>query len=236
VPNSSLKSFWNDYSPYYSMLGISPVFQQFLGDTVERANISPGQQVLDLGCGPGYFLPPLVKSGARVTAVDYSEAMLARAKRALPENRSSEPQSNVTFVFADAPEYLQSVADATFDIVIASLFLSYLPRPEALLGRIFQILKPGGRLVMSNPVPKPHFGRIFWKSGWTSIRHLFAAIQLLRYAGQIKRWEKAGVFHFFDYNETQEMLVRAGFEPRSLTITSTLAGTVFLTTAIKPAN
>ena len=217
------------------MLGISPVFQQFRRDTLAQAHVSPGQQVLDLGCGPGYFLAPLVQCRARVTALDYSEVMLAHAKNALATATSSCAESSVEFVLDDAEHFLRRARDSTFDLVIASLFLSYLPNPEALLAQIIRVLKPGGRLVMSNPVPRPHFAKVFWRSGWTAIRHLFAALQLLKYAGQIKRWEKAGVFRFFAANETQQMLVRAGFEPGSLVITSTLAGTVFLTTAIKPS-
>ena len=215
------------------MLGMSPVFQQFLNDTVAQADIRPGHHVLDLGCGPGYFLPVLVKSGARVTAVDYSEAMFGRAKKALSKTPAS--LAKVEFVLADAPDYLQSAAGATFDVVIASLFLSYLPHPEALLGQIIRILKPGGRLVMSNPVPRPHFANVFWRSGWTAIRYLLTALQLLKYAGQIKQLEKVGVFHFFSRDETRDMLIGAGFAADSLTIELSFAETVFLCAAIKPA-
>lgn len=229
-----LKSFWNDYSKYYSMLGLSPVFQCFVSDTINRACVTQDQHVLDIGCGPGYFILPVIKRGGSVTAVDYSEEMLAKAKRTLSTTASAQPNSKVKFVSDDAFLYLQKVSSASFDTVIASLFLSYSQEYEALLSQIFRVLKPGGRFVMSNPVPAPRFTKVFWKSGWSTLFHLFTAIKLLVYSNKIKCFEKKGIFHFFDYSETQNLLLRTGFKAESLDITLSFAETVFLSSAIKP--
>ncbi len=231
----SLESFWNDYSPYYSKLGLSPVFQRLVFDTVEQARVIRGQRVLDLGCGPGYFLAALVERGGRVTTVDYSEEMLARARQALSTAAGSPANPEIEFVLDEANHFLQNVPDCAFDTVIASLFLSYLPNPEAVLSQIFRVLRPKGRFVMSNPVPSPGFAKVFWQSGWTAIRHLFTALQLLKYAGRIERLGKVGVFHFFDYSETRDLLHHAGFDERSVTIALSFADTAFLSTAIKPS-
>lgn len=230
-----LERFWNNYSPYYSRLGLSPIFQRLISSTVEQARIEPGHRILDLGCGPGYFLLPLVESGGHVTAVDYSEEMLTRAKQALAIAVRGSISSRIDFVLDDAKNFLQNTSDRVFDTVIASLFLSYLPNPEEVLAQIFRVLRPTGRLVMSNPVPKPRFDRVFWQSGWTAFRHLPSAVQLLKYAGEIQRFGEIGLFRFFDYEETRDLLLHAGFDEASITIVVAFADTVFLSTAMKPS-
>jgi SAM-dependent methyltransferase len=204
-------------------------------DTINLARVSQGQRVLDLGCGPGYFLSPLVKQGALVTAVDYSEKMLGRAREALFTVPVSA-RANVEIVLDDAFHYLHTVPDGIFDIVIASLFVSYYPEPETIVSQIFRVLRPGGRLVMSNPVPRPHFAKVFWRSGWAVIRHLLSALQLLKYAARIERFGKIGVFHFFNQNQTRDLLLRVGFDARSVSIVLSFADTVLLSSAIKPSS
>lgn len=216
------------------MLGHSPVFQRFVSDTINRACVTQDQHVLDIGCGPGYFILPIINRGGSVTAVDYSEEMLAKAKQTLSTTAFAQAYYKVDFVLDEALHFLQTVPDSTFDTVIASLFLSYSTEYEALLSQIFRVLKPGGRFVMSNPVPAPRFAKVFWKSGWSTIFHLFTAIKLLVYSNKIKCFEKEGVFHFFDQSETQNLLLHAGFEAESLAITHSFAETVFLSSAIKP--
>lgn len=147
------------------MLGLSPVFQRFVSDTINRACVTQYQHVLDIGCGPGYFVPPVINCGGSVTAVDYSEEMLAKAKQTLSTTAFAQADYKVDFVLDEALHFLQTVPDSTFDTVIASLFLSYSTEYKALLSQIFRVLKPGGHFVMSNPVPAPRFTKVFWKSG-----------------------------------------------------------------------
>jgi ubiquinone/menaquinone biosynthesis C-methylase UbiE len=226
------RQFWENYAPYYSKLALSPVYKQFLAHTVALIAARNGERILDLGSGPAQFARLLSDQGAQVTAVDYSEEMMRAGRRAA--NRRGNPRFPIEFVHADVCQYLKTAASNSFDAVLASLLVSYLDNPAAVVGEIFRVLRPGGRLIMSNPVPNPDFSVIFWKSGWTALRYLFFALQLLRYAAKIKRFEGQGVFHFFSLQETMDLLANAGFPRRSIAVTRSLADTVYVSIATKP--
>jgi malonyl-CoA O-methyltransferase len=107
----------------------------------ELAGDVRGLAVLDLGCGTGRHALWLAAAGARVTAVDFSEGMLAQA-------RCKPGAGAVRFVVHDLGEALPFGAGA-FDLVVSGLVLEHL----ADLGRFFReahrVLKPGGRAVVS---------------------------------------------------------------------------------------
>lgn len=228
------KRFWEDYAPYYTKLCLSPVHKQFTADTLKAISIQKGERILDLGCGPGHFTKLLSKEGGRVCAVDYSDAMMRKAREVLSQRHMQDKEDEVKLIRSDVQKYLKTVPNDSFDVVLTSLLVSYLEKPESAIVEIFRVLRPGGRFIMSNPMPNPPFSRVFWKSGWTALRYIFYAIQLLRYAEEIKQIERAGLFHFFTIQETRELLVRAGFEQQSITTTLSLANTVYLTFAQKP--
>lgn len=227
------KQFWDGYAFYYTRLNLSPVHQRFVSDTCQAVAAGSGEAILDLGCGPGIIAKALAKCGAQVTAVDYSEAMLKFARD------GAAGATQLSFVHADAFEYLKTLSDRSFDVVLASLFISYVDGAlgrAAVLAEIFRVLRPGGRLIMSNPKPDAEFSRVFWKSGWTALRHIVHAVKLLRYAGQFKRYDQQNKFHFLSKTETVALLRGAGFQiDADRDVSSSLADTVYLSVACKPA-
>ena len=237
METEDFKKFWNKYAFYYTKLNLSPVHKRFVEDTCRAVAAREGEEVLDLGCGPGIIAKALSKSGARVTAVDYSETMLQYAKDNVTDTPLDSGRSP-RFVHADAHEYLKSTPDDSFDVVLASLFLSYIEaadKRQSVLAEAFRVLRPGGRFIMSNPKPHPGFSRVFWKSGWTALRHIIYAIQLLRYAFRFNRFDRQGKFHFFSKRETVELLTGAGLALDPDTdIGTSLAETVYLIAARKP--
>ncbi|KWF33742.1 SAM-dependent methyltransferase [Burkholderia diffusa] len=100
-----------------------------------------GLNVLDLGCGYGWFSRWAADHGAAsVLGIDVSERMLARAA-------STAAHPAITYRRAD----LETLAlpDAAFDLAYSSLAFHYIARLDTLLRTIHRALAPGARLVFS---------------------------------------------------------------------------------------
>lgn len=100
-----------------------------------------GRNVLDLGCGFGWFCRWARQQGAaHVSGIDVSEKMLARGRAATADPR-------ITYIRADL-EHLELQAEA-FDVVYSSLALHYVKRLNGLMSQIYRSLIPDGDLVFS---------------------------------------------------------------------------------------
>ena len=105
------------------------------------SSLAPGMTVLELGCGTGYFTKEIVSSGAQITAIDISPALLEIARK----NVSAD---NLRFCLENA--YSMSFPDNSFDRVIGSSVLHHLDIRKA-LGEIRRVLKPGGMAYFTEP-------------------------------------------------------------------------------------
>ena len=117
----------------------------------------PGEQVLDVGCGPGVLAPPIAEAGARYTGVDASEQLIGYARR--------HHADQGRFLVGDARR-LQGVRGLTpggFDAVTFLLSLHDMDPLEPVLVSAAWALKAGGRLVAL--LTHPCF-RVPRQSGW----------------------------------------------------------------------
>jgi SAM-dependent methyltransferase len=109
----------------------------------EAIGLRQGEQVLDLGCGPGYLAVEMaaeIGPDGRVHAVDGSESMLASARR-----RECGPDAApIEFQLADVTAL--PFADGSFDVAISSQVYEYVEDVAAALDEAHRVLKPGGRL------------------------------------------------------------------------------------------
>jgi malonyl-CoA O-methyltransferase len=103
--------------------------------------------VLDLGCGTGRHALWLAEKGTNsVTAVDFSEGMLARA-------REKPGAERVRFVAHDLQDGRLPFDDAAFDLVVSGLVLEHLRDVRPFFAEARRVLRPGGRAVASNMHP-----------------------------------------------------------------------------------
>ncbi len=105
------------------------------------ADIPPGAQVLDLGCGAG--LDSLIagrRAGerGRVMGVDFSEVMLARAREAACEAGAG----NVEFHQADAESL--PLNDASFDVALVNGIFNLNPARNAIFKELARVVRPAG--------------------------------------------------------------------------------------------
>ena len=121
-----------------------------------------GQTVLDLGSGAGidcFLAAAQVGPSGRVIGVDMTHEMLDRAR----SNAKNGGYDNVKFRLGEIEAL--PVADATVDVIISNCVLNLSPRKDEVLAETWRVLKPGGRVVVSDmvselPVPAVLAGNV----------------------------------------------------------------------------
>jgi SAM-dependent methyltransferase len=122
---------------------------------VRFAGVKSGQTVLDVGTGSGYVAVAAAQRGARVTGVDPTPLLLAKAK----ENAALAGVDAITWKEGTAENL--PVADASFDVVLSEFGHMFSPQPEAAAKEMLRVLKPGGRLAFAAWVPDGFVGEMF---------------------------------------------------------------------------
>jgi len=115
------------------------------------ANISVGDIILDLGCGAGLdslIAAERVGPNGRVIGVDFSEAMLARARQAVAETGAD----NAEFYQADAENL--PIGDGIIDIALVNGIFNLNPKRDAIFLDLARVVRPGGTVYAAELVLK----------------------------------------------------------------------------------
>ncbi|HZB94113.1 MAG TPA: class I SAM-dependent methyltransferase [Stellaceae bacterium] len=137
------------FSGSYDLV-FGPLFHPGRKAAVRIANNRPGQRILEVGVGTGLSLPHF-RRDARVTGIDVSAEMLAKARRRVERQRLGQVEA---LLLMDAEQ--TSFADDAFDAVLALYVASVVPNPARFAAEMRRVCKPGGTIVIVNHFTSNH--------------------------------------------------------------------------------
>lgn len=163
IPALAYRPLTAIYDPVVRFTTRESVFKPAL---LRQADLQAGDQVLDLGCGTATLTiaAKQLQPAAELTGLDGDPEILLRAK-----NKTA--RAGVSIRFDEALSHRMPYADASFDVVLSSLFFHHLNRDSkiATLREIHRVLKPGGVLHIAD----------WGKAANPLMRGLFYGIQML---------------------------------------------------------
>jgi SAM-dependent methyltransferase len=115
---------------------------------VQDLGITPGLQILDLGCGDGTTALPAAALGATVLGVDIASNLVAAGNA----QARQLGLGNCRFQEGDACD-LHPLADERFDLLVSIFGAMFAPRPFDVAREMVRVTRPGGRIVMGNWIP-----------------------------------------------------------------------------------
>ena len=145
--------FWMDW------LMETPYMIRILGpeETVRRARIEIGQDVLDLGCGSGRIAIPISQAigpKGRLLALDLQQGMISKLDKKLAKRNAL---NNIETRQADLDEI--TFTQQRYDRILMVMLVGELKNPDLLFGKLRSILKEDGRISVSEVLPDPHYQR-----------------------------------------------------------------------------
>jgi phosphatidylethanolamine/phosphatidyl-N-methylethanolamine N-methyltransferase len=141
----SVKAAYRRYATVYDAV-FGPVLQPGRKAVVQALGLRSGERVLEVGVGTGLSLP-LYPRDVSITGIDVSREMLEKARRRVARQRLANVEALLEM---DAEQ--MSLADASFDKVVAMYVVPVVANPVRLLQELHRVCRPDGEIFLVNHV------------------------------------------------------------------------------------
>ena len=199
------------------------------GNPIAMASLRAGEVVVDLGSGGGldvFLAAEKVGTTGRAIGIDMTEAMIERAKKSAATGANGRPYTNVEFYLA--PIDRLPLPDASVDVVISNCVINLATDKNAVFREIARVLKPGGRVAVSDIALKQPLPADLAESVMAFVGCIAGAISLEEYVAGLKRAGLSNVAVIdsgADLNAYAKLDTQAGCcSPAMSSITLPLAG------------
>lgn len=147
---NQVKDYFDQIAPQYNEQR-RIVYGDALREIIfSQIKIEKEDKVADIGAGTGYLTLELAKKAAQVIAVDNSFQMLSVAR----EEAVKANLANIRFMEGNAEEL--PIDDDTVDLVYANMLLHHVNDPLQVFKEMFRILKPGGKVMVTDITEHEH--------------------------------------------------------------------------------
>ena len=234
--------FWSHYLSNFHYIAFTHDYMAALDHIYHLlGKMSPGDRLLDAGCGNGHFGPLLFakewmkrqqhrrqhEEPIHYVGVDFVETALRQAKAHLTHvfkqaNRGNSQHTNPSTILNPSFSRLDlnkplPFKNGSFDRIISNLVIGYLRDPAASIRELLRVLAPGGKLVITNLKPCSDLTQIYrnFVDQSTTETAIQEARELLNNSSHIRQGESEGAFQFYTQEEFQQLLKLCGAdEPR----------------------
>jgi SAM-dependent methyltransferase len=144
--------YFDNHAPVYMEQWYTHGWQAEVDFFEDVLQLPPASRILDVGCGTGRHAVELARRGYQVTGVDFSAGMLAKARKA-----AAQVGVTVEWVHCDVLDYRPTTQFDAAICMLEAAFALLTPRQNAIvhdlaiLHRVNQALKPGGRFMLHAP-------------------------------------------------------------------------------------
>jgi SAM-dependent methyltransferase len=121
---------------------------------VERVDVRPGEEVLDVACGTGNAALRAAQAGAQVVGVDLTPELFETGRRL-----AADAGVQVEWLQGDAEEL--PLRDERFDVVLSTFGCMFAPRHAVAAHELARVLAPGGRMALTSWTPEGAMGDFF---------------------------------------------------------------------------
>ncbi|NEW43431.1 methyltransferase domain-containing protein [Nocardia cyriacigeorgica] len=159
---------------------------RLLRELAAATGAQPGDEALDIGCGPG----KLVRQLGAVVGPTGSTTGIDPSRNAIEHNRATDPAPNHHYQQSTAQQL--DLPDAEFDVITCTFVMHHIPEQHRAtsIDEMYRVLRPGGRLLLADVHPSPRmrmiFARILRLTGRAAHADPFADVDIRHYTDTLR--------------------------------------------------